>query len=144
MYRKRSSLYMQPRRKWLWVLGCVQTTYEYTYLYSIFIAIFQGHKTIIFLQVAAHTSSYSMLSPLTSQDTCLIIIPLGPIAPISVMMSLPAMSFGDRFYFSRKGEIGWGEWVHPKGTKSMVTPAWGSSLEMTWLALGGPFQSFLA
>jgi len=35
-------------------------------------------------------------------------------------MSLPAMTFGDRFCFSRKGEIGGGGWVHPKGTHSMA------------------------
>jgi len=35
------------------------------------------------------------------------------------MMSLPAMSFGDRFCFSRKG-IGGGGWVHPKGANSMA------------------------
>ena len=32
----------------------------------------------------------------------------------SFMMSLLAMSFGDRFCFSRKGGIGGGGWVHPK------------------------------
>jgi len=37
------------------------------------------------------------------------------------MMSLLAMSFGDRFYFSRKGRIGGGGWVHPKGANSMAT-----------------------
>jgi len=36
------------------------------------------------------------------------------------MMSLPAMSFGDRFNFSRKGGIGRGGWVHPKGANSMA------------------------
>ena len=35
-------------------------------------------------------------------------------------MSLPAMTFGDRFCFSRKGGIGGGEWVHLKGADSMV------------------------
>ena len=30
------------------------------------------------------------------------------------------MSFGDRFCFSRKGGIGGGGWVHPKGANSMV------------------------
>ena len=37
-------------------------------------------------------------------------------------MSLPAMSFGDRFYFSRKGRIGGGGWVHLKGANNMATP----------------------
>ena len=37
------------------------------------------------------------------------------------MMSLLAMSFGDRFCFSRKGGIGGGGWVHPKGANSMAT-----------------------
>jgi len=36
------------------------------------------------------------------------------------MMSLPAMSFGDRFCFSREGGIGGGGWVHPKGANSMA------------------------
>ena len=34
------------------------------------------------------------------------------------MMSLPAMSYGDRFCVSRKGGIGG---VHPKGANSMAT-----------------------
>ena len=33
-------------------------------------------------------------------------------------MSLPAMSFGDRFCISRKGGTGGGVWVHPRGTNS--------------------------
>ena len=36
------------------------------------------------------------------------------------MMSLSAMSFGDRFCFSRKGGIGGGGWVHPKGANGMA------------------------
>jgi len=39
-------------------------------------------------------------------------------------MTLPAMTFGDRFCFSRKGGIGEDAWVH--------------CLETPWLALGGP------
>jgi len=35
-------------------------------------------------------------------------------------MSLLAMSFGDRFCFSRKGGTGGGEWVQLKGTNSMA------------------------
>jgi len=35
-------------------------------------------------------------------------------------MSLPAMSFGDWFCFSRKGGIEGGGWVHPKGADSMA------------------------
>jgi len=35
-------------------------------------------------------------------------------------MSLPAMSFGDRFCISRKGGTGGGMWVHPRGTNSMT------------------------
>jgi len=34
--------------------------------------------------------------------------------------SLPAMTFGDSFCFSRKGGIGGGGWVHPKGADSMA------------------------
>jgi len=37
------------------------------------------------------------------------------------MMSLPVMSFGNRFCFSRKGRLGGGGWVHPQGANSMVT-----------------------
>ena len=36
------------------------------------------------------------------------------------MMSLSAMPFGDIVCFSRKGRIGGGGWVHPKGTNSMA------------------------
>jgi len=36
------------------------------------------------------------------------------------VISLPAMSFGDRFCFSGKGEIGGGGWVHLKGADSMA------------------------
>ena len=36
------------------------------------------------------------------------------------MMSLPAMSFGDRLCFSRKGVIGGRGWVHLKGANSMA------------------------
>ena len=35
-------------------------------------------------------------------------------------MSFPAMTFGDRFRFSRKGRIGGGRWVHPKGADSVA------------------------
>ena len=35
-------------------------------------------------------------------------------------MSLPAMIFGDRFFFSRKGRIGGGGWVYLKGADSMA------------------------
>ena len=34
------------------------------------------------------------------------------------MMSLPTMSFGDMFCFSRKGGIWGGGWVHPSGLVS--------------------------
>ena len=36
------------------------------------------------------------------------------------MMSVPAMSFGDRFCFGRKDRIGGGGWVHPQGANSMA------------------------
>ena len=36
------------------------------------------------------------------------------------MMLVPALSFGDRFCFSRKGRIGGGGWVHQKGANSMA------------------------
>ena len=35
-------------------------------------------------------------------------------------MSVPAMSFGDIFWFSRNGGTGGGEWVYPKGADSMA------------------------
>jgi len=35
-------------------------------------------------------------------------------------MSLPAMTFGNGFCFSRKGRIGGGGWVLPKGAESMA------------------------
>ena len=60
----------------------------------------------------------------------------------SFMMSLPAMSLGLRFCVSRKGGTG-----EVGGCTQRVQTAWprlGSSLEATWLALGGPFLSFLA
>jgi len=50
------------------------------------------------------------------------------------MMSLPTMSLGLRFCVSRKDGTGGGRWMHPK-----AWPRLGSSLEVTWLALGGPF-----
>ena len=60
----------------------------------------------------------------------------------SFMMSLPAMSLGLRFCVSRKGGTG-----EVGGCTRRVQTAWprlGSSLEATWLALGGPFLSSLA
>ena len=61
----------------------------------------------------------------------------------SFMMSFLSMSFGDRFCFSRKGRIR-GE---VGGCTQRAQTAWphlGSAIETTWLALGGPFLSFLA
>ena len=55
-------------------------------------------------------------------------------------MALAAMSLGDRFCMSRKGGIVGGGWVHPKGGNSMAV----RYVERSWLALGGPFLSFLA
>jgi len=57
-------------------------------------------------------------------------------------MSLSVMSFGDRFCLSRKGGMG-----EVGGGTQKVQTAWprlGLSLETTWLALEGPFLSFLA
>jgi len=53
----------------------------------------------------------------------------------SIMMSLPAMSIGDRFCVNRKDWIGGGGWVHPQGKRSMV--AFRLSCRNFWLALGG-------
>ena len=58
-------------------------------------------------------------------------------------MSLPAMSFGNKFCFSRKGGIGGGGWVHMKDADSMWLSL-GLDLEMLWLALGGPLLSSYA
>jgi len=58
------------------------------------------------------------------------------------MMSLPAMTSRDRFSVSRKGGTG-----EVGGCTRRVQTAWprlGWCLEATWLALGGPFLSFLA
>jgi len=57
-------------------------------------------------------------------------------------MSLPAMTFQDRFCFSRKNGIRGGG-----GCTRRVQTAWpslGSALEMPWLALGGPLLSSYA
>jgi len=40
-------------------------------------------------------------------------------------MSLLEMSFRDRFCVSRKGEIEGGEWVQPKGAKSITISGFG-------------------
>ena len=53
------------------------------------------------------------------------------------MMSLLAMSFGDRFCFSKIGGIRGGGGEQPK-----TWPHLGSSVEMTWLTPRGPFLSF--
>jgi len=53
------------------------------------------------------------------------------------MMSLPAISFGDRFCFSRKDGIGGGGWVHPKGTNSMVASGLGCRNDL--VGTGRPF-----
>ena len=52
-------------------------------------------------------------------------------------MSLLAMSFGDRFCFSKNGGIRGGGWEQPKTWQHL-----GSSVEMTWLTPRGPFLSF--
>jgi len=49
-------------------------------------------------------------------------------------MSLPAMFFGDRFCFSRKGWTGGGEWVHLKGANSMAVS--GHSFRNTLVGTG--------
>jgi len=54
-------------------------------------------------------------------------------------MSLPAITFGDRFYFSRKGGTGGGGWVHPEGAdnkavsglcfrNALVTSGWATAI----------------
>ena len=50
-----------------------------------------------------------------------------------LVMSLPAVSFGDRFCFSRKGGIGGGGWVHPKG---------GDSMAVSGLCFGNPWVGY--
>jgi len=56
-------------------------------------------------------------------------------------MSLPAMSFGDRFCCSREGRIGGGWWVHPKGANSMAMSELVSRGDL--VGTGGPFLSSL-
>ena len=46
------------------------------------------------------------------------------------MMSLSAMSFGDRFCFSRKDGIRGGWWVHPKSANSMAASGLGSEKDL--------------
>jgi len=58
-------------------------------------------------------------------------------------MSLPAMTSGDKFCFSRKGGIGGGGCVHPKGADT-AGPSLGSALKVPWLVLSGPLLSFYA
>ena len=56
-------------------------------------------------------------------------------------MSLPAMSFGDRFCFSRRGGIEGGGWVYPKGANGMVVSGFISrnNLAGTGRAISVPF-----
>ena len=59
-----------------------------------------------------------------------------------LLMLLPAVTFGDRFCFSRKGGIGGGD-----GYTQRVQTAWpsvGSALETPWLALSGLLLSSYA
>jgi len=58
------------------------------------------------------------------------------------MMSLLAMSLGLRFCVNRKA--GQGEVDGCTGRLQTAWPRLGLPLEVTWLALGGPFVSFLA
>jgi len=55
----------------------------------------------------------------------------------SFMMSLSATSFGDRFCFSRKGGIGGGGWVYPKGANSMTTSGLVSRINLVGSKGGG-------
>ena len=59
-----------------------------------------------------------------------------------LVTSLPAMTSGDMFCFSRKGGIGGGGWVHTKDADSMVVS--GSTLKTPWLALSGSMLSSYA
>ena len=74
--------------------------------------------------------------PMTSYDA----------VKLSFIMSLLAMSLGLRFCMSRKGGIGGGGWVYPKGANSIAVSglACRKDLVGTWLALGGPLLPFLA
>ena len=57
-------------------------------------------------------------------------------------VTLPAMSFGDRFCVSRKGGIGGGGWVHLKGADSMAMS--GLGLEKLLVGATGPLLSSFA
>jgi len=63
------------------------------------------------------------------------------IETFSFIMSLPAMSFGDRFCLSRKGRTGGGGWVHPQGANSMAVSGLGCRKAL--VGTGDPFLSFL-
>ena len=58
------------------------------------------------------------------------------------MMSLPAMSLGDRFCGNRKGWTEGGGWVHLKGENAWL--CLGSARERPRLVFGGPFVSSYA
>jgi len=47
-------------------------------------------------------------------------------------MSLPAMSFGDRFCFSRKGGTEGGELLYSKGANSMAMSGLGCTNGLGW------------
>jgi len=51
-------------------------------------------------------------------------------------MSLPVMSLGLRFCTSKKGEIGAGVWLHPKGANSAT--ALGLAIERYWVGHFSP------
>jgi len=56
-----------------------------------------------------------------------------------LVTSLPAMTSQDRFCFSRKGGIGGGGWVHPRGRQHGCL--WTLLLKTPWLAPSGRLLS---
>ena len=56
-------------------------------------------------------------------------------------MSLGAPFFRDRFFFSRKGGIGGGGWLHPKGANSIAVSG---LVSISNLVGTGPFSVLLA
>ena len=55
-----------------------------------------------------------LVNPLTTDNICM------RHESFSVRMSLLVIPFEDRFCVSRKGGIGGGRWVHPKGENSVA------------------------
>ena len=125
---------------WKWVVMALIGTYIHRVFLidGVFILWVYG---IVCVFCSEMTGMYTMV-----RNSSALINSLGPIVDISIMrLSASWCHFRqcpwDRLGFcvSRKGGTGGCGWVHSK-----ACPRLGSSLEATWLALGGPFLSILA